>query len=91
MLLLRRKLSSMSAKHTYCEPAHQVDFLRTKLIDDAKRSNPQYRGLVHGTMSIVKQEGIFGIYRGLFPVVMVDLYTSLKEGVYVCIDDASRS
>ena len=70
---------------------HQVDFLRTKLIDDAKRSNPQYRGLVHGTMSIVKQEGIFGIYRGLFPVVMVDLYTSLKEGVYVCIDDASRS
>lgn len=91
MLLLRRKLSSMNAKHTYCEPAHQVDFLRTKLIDDAKRSNPQYRGLVHGTMSIVKQEGIFGIYRGLFPVVMVDLYTSLKEGVYVCIDDASRS
>jgi len=42
---------------------------RTKLIDDAKRSNPQYRGLIHGTVSIVKQEGIFGIYRGLFPVV----------------------
>lgn len=44
--------------------------IKTKLIDDAKRSNPQYRGLVHGTMSIVKQEGIFGIYRGLFPVMM---------------------
>ncbi|KXN90408.1 hypothetical protein AN958_04277 [Leucoagaricus sp. SymC.cos] len=44
--------------------------IKTKLIDDAKRPNPQYRGLVHGTMSIVKQEGIFGIYRGLFPVMM---------------------
>ncbi|KAF9442819.1 mitochondrial tricarboxylate transporter [Macrolepiota fuliginosa MF-IS2] len=44
--------------------------IKTKLIDDAKRPNPQYRGLVHGTVSIVKQEGIFGIYRGLFPVMM---------------------
>ncbi len=32
---------------------------RTKLIDDAKRPNPQYRGLLHGTVSIVKQEGAF--------------------------------
>jgi len=44
--------------------------IKTKLIDDAKRANPQYRGLIHGTVSIVKQEGIFGIYRGLFPVMM---------------------
>ncbi|KAJ3507623.1 hypothetical protein NLJ89_g6198 [Agrocybe chaxingu] len=40
------------------------------LIDDAKRPNPQYRGLIHGTASIVRQEGISGIYRGLFPVMM---------------------
>jgi solute carrier family 25 citrate transporter 1 len=44
--------------------------IKTKLIDDAKRPNPQYRGLVHGTVSIVKQEGLSGIYRGLFPVMM---------------------
>ncbi|KAF4611733.1 hypothetical protein D9613_003644 [Agrocybe pediades] len=44
--------------------------IKTKLIDDAKRPNPQYRGLIHGTMSIVRQEGIAGIYRGLFPVMM---------------------
>jgi len=44
--------------------------IKTKLIDDAKRPNPQYRGLVHGTMSIIRQEGFFGIYRGLFPVMM---------------------
>ena len=44
---------------------------RTKLIDDAKRPDPQYRGLVHGTMTIIRNEGILGIYRGLFPVVRV--------------------
>jgi len=52
---------------------------RTKLIDDAHRPNPQYRGLVHGTVSIVRQEGIMGIYRGLFPVAsaFLILYASL--------------
>ncbi|KAF7327869.1 Mitochondrial tricarboxylate transporter [Mycena kentingensis (nom. inval.)] len=44
--------------------------IKTKLIHDAKRPNPQYRGLVHGTISIVRTEGIFGIYRGLVPVMM---------------------
>ncbi|THH16216.1 hypothetical protein EW146_g4388 [Bondarzewia mesenterica] len=44
--------------------------IKTKLIDDAKRPQPQYKGLVHGTVSIVRQEGITGIYRGLFPVMM---------------------
>jgi solute carrier family 25 citrate transporter 1 len=44
---------------------------RTKLIDDAKGPNPQYRGLIHGTTRIVQQEGIRGIYRGLFPVVSI--------------------
>lgn len=44
-------------------------FRRTKLIDDAKSPNPKYRGLIHGTVSIVREEGITGIYRGLFPVV----------------------
>lgn len=44
---------------------------RTKLIDDAKRPVPQYRGLIHGTGQIIKAEGITGIYRGLFPVVCI--------------------
>ena len=42
---------------------------RTKLIDDAKRPQPRFRGLMHGTVSIVREEGLRGIYRGLFPVV----------------------
>lgn len=42
---------------------------RTKLIDDAKNTNPKYRGLIHGTVTIVREEGLRGVYRGLFPVV----------------------
>ncbi|GAA5920101.1 hypothetical protein JCM1841_004097 [Sporobolomyces salmonicolor] len=42
--------------------------IKTKLIDDQKREVPRYRGLVHGTVSIVREEGIAGIYRGLGPV-----------------------
>ncbi|KAL4063359.1 mitochondrial carrier domain-containing protein [Scleroderma yunnanense] len=64
--------------------------IKTKLIDDAKRPNPQYRGLVHGTMSIVREEGFSGVYRGLFPVMMrqgansavrFTTYTTLKQFV----------
>lgn len=62
--------------------------IKTKLIEDSKRPNPQYRGLIHGTISIVRQEGLRGIYRGLFPVIMrqsansavrLTTYTSLKQ------------
>ncbi|GAA5978616.1 hypothetical protein JCM11641_002790 [Rhodosporidiobolus odoratus] len=42
--------------------------IKTKLIDDAKSPNPRYRGLVHGTLTIVKEEGLSGVYRGLGPV-----------------------
>ncbi|GAA5875783.1 hypothetical protein JCM3774_006456 [Rhodotorula dairenensis] len=42
--------------------------IKTKLIDDQKREVPRYRGLIHGTMQIVKEEGLSGIYRGLGPV-----------------------
>ncbi|KAF8734638.1 hypothetical protein AX14_003271 [Amanita brunnescens Koide BX004] len=44
--------------------------IKTKLIGDAKRPDPRYRGLIHGTTCIVREEGIRGIYRGLFPVMM---------------------
>ncbi|BGP51372.1 hypothetical protein JCM10450v2_007310 [Rhodotorula kratochvilovae] len=43
--------------------------IKTKLIDDQKREVPRYRGLVHGTVQIVKEEGLSGIYRGLGPVM----------------------
>lgn len=55
--------------------------IKTKLVDDAHREKPQYRGLIHGTKEIVKQEGIGGIYRGLFPVVRPNPLTLQREGV----------
>lgn len=44
-------------------------FVRTKLIHDRNNQVPKYHGLVHGTKTIIKEEGIAGIYRGLGPVV----------------------
>ncbi|EJD39860.1 mitochondrial tricarboxylate transporter [Auricularia subglabra TFB-10046 SS5] len=44
--------------------------IKTKLIDDAKKPQPRFNGLVHGTRIIVQEEGIRGIYRGLGPVMM---------------------
>lgn len=63
---------------------------RTKLIDDSHRPNPQYRGLIHGTTSIIRQEGILGIYRGLFPVVRHQLHLPCRMLTLV-IDDEARS
>ncbi|KAI0090071.1 mitochondrial carrier domain-containing protein [Irpex rosettiformis] len=65
--------------------------IKTKLVDDAKRPNPRFRRLIYGTATIVKEEGIRGIYRGLSPVMMrqgansavrfTTLYTTLKQRV----------
>ncbi|KAH8093077.1 mitochondrial tricarboxylate transporter [Cristinia sonorae] len=64
--------------------------IKTKLIDDAKSPVPRYRGLLHGTVTIVREEGLRGVYRGLFPVVMrqgansavrFTTYTTLKQFV----------
>ncbi|KAH7103668.1 mitochondrial tricarboxylate transporter [Auriculariales sp. MPI-PUGE-AT-0066] len=44
--------------------------IKTKLIDDAKRPQPRFNGLVHGTRIIIAEEGLRGIYRGLGPVMM---------------------
>ncbi|KAJ3052881.1 hypothetical protein HK102_011815, partial [Quaeritorhiza haematococci] len=46
-----------------------TETIKTKLIHDQSRQNPQYRGLIHGTQMIYKSEGIAGIYRGMTAVV----------------------
>ncbi|KDE04169.1 hypothetical protein MVLG_05393 [Microbotryum lychnidis-dioicae p1A1 Lamole] len=54
-----------------CEAVFAVtpsETIKTKLIDDQKRAQPRYTGLIQGTMAIVREEGIGGIYRGLGPV-----------------------
>ncbi|GHJ88324.1 hypothetical protein NliqN6_4726 [Naganishia liquefaciens] len=64
--------------------------IKTKLIEDSRRPQPRYRGLIHGSAQIVKEEGIGGIYRGLLPVMMrqgansavrFTSYSALKQAV----------
>ncbi|ORY72889.1 mitochondrial carrier domain-containing protein [Leucosporidium creatinivorum] len=76
-----------------CEAVFAVtpsETIKTKLIDDQKLAQPRYRGLIHGTLSIVKEEGIGGVYRGLGPVaarqgansaVRFTAYSTLKSFV----------
>ncbi|KAH9470727.1 hypothetical protein Pst134EA_004651 [Puccinia striiformis f. sp. tritici] len=44
--------------------------IKTKLVNESMKSNPRFTGLIQGTKEIVKTEGLPGIYRGLFPVMM---------------------
>lgn len=90
------KYVSLACYSRHPSPLHTP---RTKLIDDAKRPNPQYRGLIHGTASIIKQEGFRGIYGGLFPVVSFPpLYSNTNSQSQVMLtsfryslsDDAPR-
>ncbi|KIS70007.1 putative tricarboxylate secondary active transmembrane transporter [Mycosarcoma maydis] len=63
--------------------------IKTKLIDDSKRAKPRYeQGLVRGTASIVRQEGLAGIYQGVVPVVMRQGSASaIRLGTYSALRD----
>ncbi|KAI9098743.1 mitochondrial carrier domain-containing protein [Phlyctochytrium arcticum] len=67
-----------------------TETIKTKLIHDQNKPNPQYRGLVHGTQQIIRAEGLGGIYRGVTAViarqgansaVRLSTYGLLKEKV----------
>lgn len=44
--------------------------IKTALIDDGKRAQPRYSGLIHGCRSLVKERGLGGIYRGATAVTI---------------------
>lgn len=72
--------------------ASQTDIVfcsETKLIDDSKRPKPKYeQGLFRGTASIVRQEGIGGIYQGVVPVIMRQGSASaIRLGTYSVLRD----
>ena len=58
--------------------------IKTKLIDDAKRAQPRYPpGLVSGSLAIIRDEGIGGVYRGLVPVMLRQgANSSVRFGTY---------
>lgn len=47
-----------------------AETLKVKLIHDRFQEKPKYRGLFHGIYTIVKQQGIGGCYKGLFPTIL---------------------
>jgi solute carrier family 25 citrate transporter 1 len=51
-----------------------METVKTKLIDDRKSANPQFKGSMDGVMKIVRKEGFLGIYRGVAA-------TTLKQGL----------
>ncbi|KAK9472967.1 mitochondrial carrier domain-containing protein [Dipodascopsis tothii] len=62
--------------------------IKTALIDDAQRAQPRYRGLIHGTLSLVREGGLGAIYKGVIPVtlrqsanasVRMGSYSSMKQ------------
>ncbi|KAF8953898.1 hypothetical protein BGZ52_007425 [Haplosporangium bisporale] len=69
-----------------------TETIKTKLIHDANSANPQYRGLVHGTRSIIKAEGMGGIYRGVVPVMARQgANSAVRFGVYSSLNDYVKS
>ena len=64
--------------------------VKTALVDDSKRPQRQYRGFIHGTTSLVRENGFRGLFRGLLPVtlrqgansaVRMSSYNTIKESV----------
>jgi solute carrier family 25 citrate transporter 1 len=47
-----------------------METIKVKMIHDQMQPVPKYRGLVHGVSSIVKAEGLGGIYKGLTTTIL---------------------
>ncbi len=61
-----------------------VETLKTKLIHDQNRPTPRYNGLVHAVRTIVAEEGISGVYKGLTATLMKQM---TNQGVRFLIFD----
>eukprot|EP01120_Amphizonella_sp_Union-15-10_P000564 TRINITY_DN105_c0_g1_i1.p1 TRINITY_DN105_c0_g1~~TRINITY_DN105_c0_g1_i1.p1 ORF type:complete len:326 (-),score=37.06 TRINITY_DN105_c0_g1_i1:104-1081(-) len=48
-----------------------METIKVKFIHDQTiRDVPHYRGFFHGVYCILKEEGFFGVYKGLFPTIL---------------------
>ena len=46
-----------------------TEAIKTKLIADQNLPHPRYRGLIHGTSTMIREGGISAIYAGLVPTI----------------------
>ncbi|KAE8574107.1 hypothetical protein A483_HHAL012005 [Halyomorpha halys] len=47
-----------------------METVKVKFINDQRSPNPRYRGFVHGVATIVKDQGIKGVYQGVTATIM---------------------
>eukprot|EP01134_Creolimax_fragrantissima_P002980 CFRG2980T1 len=68
-----------------------METVKVKFIHDQTQAQPRYRGLFHGVTTIVKEEGLGGIYKGVVPTVLKQasnqairfvVYNSVREKLY---------
>jgi len=46
-----------------------IETLKVRLISDQRKEKPRFRGLHHAAVTIVREEGLTGIYKGVGPTV----------------------
>lgn len=65
--------------------------IKTALIDDAKSGHGQFRGGFDATRSIITNQGLSGLYRGLVSTTMKQAATSaVRMGSYNVLKEAAR-
>lgn len=47
-----------------------METIKVKFIDDQQSAKPRYKGFFHGVRTIVAEQGIGGIYKGLTPTIL---------------------
>ena len=67
-----------------------METVKVKFIHDQTQPNPKYKGFFHGVKLIVREEGFFGVYKGLLPTILKQgtnqmirffVFTNLKKKV----------
>jgi len=44
--------------------------MKVRLIHDQLSPNPKFKGFVHGVSTIIKEQGLAGTYKALFPTII---------------------
>lgn len=47
-----------------------METIKVKMINDQNLPKPQYKGFTHGVATIVRTEGMGGLYKGLVPTIL---------------------
>src|SRR6185312_14430675 len=77
-----RLLAGGLAGMTACLLTYPLDFIRARLTLQSG-SKVEYNGIVHGLRTVIKQQGVKGVYKGLWPsLVGVFPYIGVDFAVY---------